>query len=173
MLLSCSQVRAVFAPEGLRLQNDSPVAMWWDEHGGTFVLKVTELEVLEAAPAEAASGIRLELALPEPQALLREISGFASQHQLLLAPPEPRPAELLVPPVLAAFHVPGPNLFIYCEDPELRVRALGPQTLELSVTGEFRSRRVPCREPDVVIHLTGDAMSRLLSYCAALLRNLP
>ncbi len=173
MLLSCSQVRAVFAPEGLRLQNDSPVGMWWDEHGGTFVLKVTELAVLEAGPPEAASGIRLELALPEPQALLREISGFASQHQLLLAPPEPRPAELSVPSVLAAFHVPGQNLFIYCEDPELRVRVLGPQTLELAVTGEFRCRRVPCREPDVVIHLTGAAMSRLLSYCAALLRTLP
>lgn len=172
MLVPCSRVRAVFTPEGIQLHNPAPVSMLWDEHGGTFVLKVSDLEVLEAAAAPAESGIWLDLALTAPQALLQEITGFARHHRLPLAPLSPPPAELTEAPMLAAFHVPGQNLFVYCEDPRLRVRVSGPRTLELAVTGEFRARRVPCREVDVVVHLSAAASSRLLAYGAAVLATM-
>lgn len=137
MLLPCSRARAVFAPEGIQLYNPGPAGLLWDEHGGTFVLKVSDLKISEDAAGAVESGIRLELALNDPQALLKEITGFARQLSLSLTPPSPPGAEWAETPVLAAFHVPERNLFIYCEDPSLRVRASGPQTLELAVTGEF------------------------------------
>jgi hypothetical protein len=172
MLLPCSQARAVFAPEGIQLYNPGPVAMLWDEHGGTFVLKVSDLVISADAAGAGESGILLTLVLHDPQALLKEISGFARQHSLALAPVSPPSAGWLETPMLAAFHVPERNLFIYCEDPSLRLRASGPQTLELAVTGEFRSRRVPCQEADVVIHLTAAVMARLLGHCAAWLQTI-
>jgi hypothetical protein len=172
MLLPCSQARAVFAPEGLQLSNPGPTAMLWDEHGGTFVLKVSDLVMAADAAGAGESGILLTLVLNDPQARLPEITGFARQHSLALASMSPPPAEVLETPMLAAFHVPERHLFIYCEAPTLRVRASGPQTLELAVTGEFLGRRVPCREADVVIHLSPGASARVLNYCAAWLKTL-
>jgi hypothetical protein len=171
MLVPCSRARAVFIPAGIYLHHPAPVSMLWDEHGGTFILRVSELKVLKDAGAAAESGIWLDLAFTGPQALLQEITLFARHHRLDLAPMSPPPAELTETPMLAAFHVPGPNLFVYCEDPSLRVRPSGPQTLELAVTGEFRVRQVPCREADVVIHLTAAAMSRLLGGLLAWARE--
>jgi hypothetical protein len=172
MLLPCSQARAVFAPEGLQLANTGPVALLWDEHGGTFVLKVSDLLMEDDAVEAGESGLLLTLTFNDPQALLEEITAFARQFSLPLSPPSPPPAEWVETPMLAAFHVPARSLFIYCEAPSLRVRAAGPQALELAVTGEFRGRKVPCREADVVIHLSPGASARLLNYCAGWLKTL-
>jgi hypothetical protein len=172
MLLSCSIVRAVSSPEGIQVYNPSPAPMWWDEHGGTYVVKVAGLEVGAAGDLEAEPAIRLEADLTAAVTLMAEIAGFASEHRLALPPLSPLPVELTETPILAAFHVPGKNLFIYCEDPTLRIRAAGPQAIEMVVTGGFQVRRVPCREGDVVIHLTATAMGRLLAYSAALLQKL-
>jgi hypothetical protein len=164
MWLPCSRARAVFASEGVQLVNAAPTAVVGDEHGGAFILRVEGLQVLEGTDPAPGSAIRLEVTLPLPEALLAEIREFAGNHRLPLAPLPPPPSELAEAPILAASHVPGRNLFVYCEEPVLHVRALDPQTLELAVTGAFRSRRVPCREADVVVHLTPAAMGRLLSY---------
>ena len=173
MLLPCSRTRAVFAAAGVQLANAAPAGLLLDEHGGTFVLRVDGLEVLEVADPAADSGIWLEVALPLPESLLAEIRGFAGNYRLPLAPMSPPPSELTEVPILAAGHVPGKNLFVYSEESALQARAAGPQTLELSVTGIFRSRKVPCREPDLVVHLTAAAMARLLSFLLALGRALP
>jgi hypothetical protein len=172
MLLPCSQARAVFAPEGIQLSNPGPAVLLWDEHGGTFVLKVSDLVIAAEAPGAGESGILLTLALSDSQALLEEIAGFARQLTLSLTPSSSTPAEWEETPMLAAFHVPERSLFVYCEAPSLRVRASGPQTLELAVTGEFLCRKVPCREADVVIHLSTGTSARLLNYCAAWLKTL-
>jgi len=168
MQLPCSRARAVFAPESILLQNPGPATLIWDEHGGTFVLKVSGLEVQEAAGAEAESGLWLEVVLVGSGARLEEMAGFAAQHRLALPAMSSPSGELTEAPILAAFHVPGRDLFIYGEATELRVRTV-PQGLEMAITGEFRSRRVPCREADLVIHLTPDANARLLAYGAAAL----
>jgi len=174
MWLHCSRALAIFAPQGIKMENAAPGEMQWDEHGGTFVLRVGGLEVTPiaepAAVAEPAptSGIWLEVALPLPESLLSAIREFAGAHRLPLTLLSPPPAELTETPILAAAHVPGQNLFIYCEEPQLHLRALGPHTLELTVTGAFKARRVPSREPDVVVHLAPAAMARLLSHVLAL-----
>jgi hypothetical protein len=168
MHLPCSRVRAVFAPESILLQNPGPATLIWDEHGGTFVLKVSDLEVKETAGAEAESGLWLEVGLAGSGTLLEEMTGFAAHHRLTLPAVSPPPGELTEAPILAAFHVPGRDLFIYGESTELRVRA-GPESLEMAVNGVFSSRLVPCREADLVIHLTPVANARLLAYGAAAL----
>ncbi len=132
MLLPCSRARAVFAAAGVQLANAAPAGLLLDEHGGTFVLRVDGLEVLEVADPAADSGIWLEVALPLPESLLAEIRGFAGNYRLPLAPMSPPPSELTEVPILAAGHVPGKNLFVYCEESALQVRATGPQTLELA-----------------------------------------
>jgi hypothetical protein len=168
MLLPCSRALAIFTPEGIALGGAFPAQMQWDEHGGTFVLRVGGLEVSPVAEPPAASGIWLEVALPLPESLLSAMREFAGAHRLPLTPRSPPPPELTETPMLAAAHVPGPNRFIYCEEPQLRARALDPQTLEIAVTGVFKARRLPCQEPDVVVHLASAAMARLLSYVLAL-----
>jgi hypothetical protein len=167
LLLTCSRVRAIFAPEGIILEGREPLDLQLDEHGGTYVLRVVGLEVSQVAEPAPASGIWLEVALPPEGVLLPEIAAFAAQHRLALAPVSPPPAELLETPILAACHIPGKNLFIYGEATQLRVRLLDPRSLELTVAGEFRARRVPCREPDIVLHLTAPSMARLLAFGAA------
>ena len=42
--------------------------------------------------------------------------------------------------------------------------------MELAVTGSFKARRVPCRETDLVIHLTRAAMGRLVALVLSLAR---
>ena len=168
MWLHCSRALAIFAPQGIKMESAAPGEMQWDEHGGTFVPRVGGLEVTPVAEPAPASGIWLEVALPLPESLLPAIREFAGAHRLPLTLLSPPPAELTETPILAAGHVPGQNLFIYCEEPQLHLRARGPQTLELTVTGAFKARRLPSREPDVVVHLAPAAMARLLSYVLAL-----
>jgi hypothetical protein len=171
MIFPCPRVKANFPTEDLRLAS-AAARLVWDEHGGTFVLRVEGLEVLEPAEPRGESGIRLEVALPEPGTLFRSLSGFAGEHGLLLATPAAG-AELSEIPILAACHVPGKNLFIFCEDPHLSLRLKDSQNLEMRVTGAFKSRRVPSQEADIIIHLSLASMTRLLAGLLAMSREGP
>ena len=57
MWLPCSRALAIFTPEGIALGGAFPAQMQWDEHGGTFVLRLEGLEVSAVAETPAASGI--------------------------------------------------------------------------------------------------------------------
>ncbi len=170
MLFSCPRAQANFPTEKLRLANRGPARLVWDEHGGTMVLRVEGLEVLEAPELQGAAEIRLEVALPAPAALAGQIEIFAGQHSLHLDN-GPFRVEFSETPVLAAGHIPGKNVFIFCEEPRLTVRRRETQAMELRVTGAFKSRRVPCQETDVVIHLDAAAMARLLAGLLAWARQ--
>ena len=168
MLIPCSRAQVVVGDPGIRLERSTPGFMVWDEHGGTFVLRVEELAVTEAAAGESETGIIVEIPLSSPEGLIRSLEEFAAQQQLPLAPPPSGP-ELLEEAVLAACHLPGQNLFIFAEEPRLTVKKRG-ETVELAVTGSFKARRVPCRETDLVIHLTRAAMARLVALVLSLAR---
>ena len=162
MLFHCPRAQANFPAEKVRLANRTAARLVWDEHGGTMVLRVEGLEVLEAPELQGEAGIRLEADLPEPATLARQIEDFAGRHNLRLGA-EPGREELTETPILVACHVPGKNQFIYCEDPRLALRPEGRQTMTLRISGVFKARRVPCQETDVVIHLKAAAICRLLA----------
>jgi hypothetical protein len=167
MQIPCSRAQAVVADPGIRLARHAPGFMVWDEHGGTFVLRVDELAATEVA-GELESAIILEIPLSLPEELIRSLEEFAAQQQLPLAPPSG--PELLEEAVLAACHLPGQNLFVFAEAPRLAVKRRG-EAVELAVEGPFKTRRVPCREADLVIHLTRDAMARLVALVLSLARG--
>ena len=164
MLIPCSRAQAVVADPEIRLDRHTPGFMVWDEHGGTFVLRVDELAATEVAAGESETGIILEIPLSPREGLIRSLEEFAAQQQLPLAPPSG--PELLEEAVLAACHLPEQNLFVFAEEPRLAVKRRG-EAVELAVTGHFKARRVPCRETDLVIHLTKAAMARLVAWCSA------
>ena len=167
MLIPCSRAQAVIADPGIRLERHAPGFMVWDEHGGTFVLRVDNLEVAEVIAPELESGLSLSISLIPPEPLIRSLEEFAAQQQLPLAPPSG--PELLEEAVLAACHLPEQNLFIFCEEPRLVVKRRG-EAVELAVEGHFKTRRVPCQETDLVIHLTRTAMARLVALVLNLAR---
>jgi hypothetical protein len=168
MLIPCSRARAVFGALGVRLDRATPGSMVWDEHGGTYVLRVDDLETSETAPGEPDTGIVLSIPLSPGTGFRRDLEEFAAQQQLPLAPPPP--PELAEPVILAACHLPVRNLFIFAEDPHLTVRRQG-ETLEIAVAGNFKSRRVPCQAADLVIHLDRAAMARLAALTLSLARE--
>jgi hypothetical protein len=161
MLIPCSRIQAVFPGHGVRLDRGTPGFMVWDEHGGTYVLRVEDLAATAAAAGEPGNGIRLEIPLSPQESLIPNLEEFAAQQQLPLAPPA-RP-EFSEEAVLAACHLPEQNLFIFAEGPGLVATRRG-QTVELAVAGHFKARRVPCQETDLVIHLTRAAMARLVAF---------
>jgi hypothetical protein len=167
VLIPCSRAQAIVADSGIRLDRHTPGFMVWDEHGGTYVLRVDELAATEIAAGESETGIILEIPLSPKEALMGSLEEFAAQQQLPLAPPSG--PELLEEAVLAACHLPGKNLFVFAEEPRLVVKRRG-EAVELSVAGSFKARRVPCRETDLVIHLTRAAMARLVSYVLSMAR---
>ena len=167
MQIPCSRAQAIFVDPGIRLARHTPSFMVWDEHGGTFVLRVEELAATEVA-GESESAIILEIPLSLPEELIRSLEEFAAQQQLPLAPPTG--AELLEDVVLAACHLPVQNLFVFAEEPRLAVKRRG-EAVELAVEGHFKTRRVPCRETDLVIHLTRTAMARLVALVLSLARG--
>jgi hypothetical protein len=169
MLIPCSRAQARFADPGIRLERRAPAPMVWDEHGGMFILRVDDLEVAEMSHPESESGFRLEIPLTSEN-LIRHLEEFAARHQLPLTPPSVM--ELAEAAVLAACHLPGPNLFIFAEEPDLVAKRRG-ETLEIAVAGAFKARRVPCREADLVIHLTRAAMARLMALVLSLARAGP
>ena len=166
MLIPCTRVQARLAGPGIKLERGAPGFMVWDEHGGTYVLRVEDLAATEAA-GESESGILLEISLSSPEALIRSLEEFAAQQQLPLAPPAA--PELEEEAILAACHLPGQNLFIFSEEPRLTAKRRGA-AVELTVAGSFKTRRVPCRETDLVIHLTRAAMARLIALVLSLAR---
>ncbi|MGA8573059.1 MAG: hypothetical protein ACLP7A_06825 [Desulfobaccales bacterium] len=166
MQFDCPRVLADFPAAQLRLQNREPARLIWDEHGGSCVLRVEGLEVLEAPELQGEASIWLEALLPPPASLADLIEGFAARHELRLEP-TPAMAELLETPILAACHLPGQNLFIFCEAPRLSAQRRGPERLELRVSGAFQTRRLSSRETDLIIHLTMASSSRLLSSLLA------
>jgi hypothetical protein len=168
MLIPCLKAEARFADPGLRLERANPAPMVWDEHGGTFVLRVEDLEVTEVSPPEPDSGLTLTISLTPTEQLSRALEEFASQHQLLLT--SPQVPELVETAMLAACHLPEKNLFIFAEEPVLVAHPHGP-TLAVAVSGDFRARRVPCQATDLVIHLDKAAMARLVSYTLNLTRT--
>ena len=170
MHFHCRRVQGNFPAEKLHLENQDQARLVWDEHGGTFVLRVEGLEVLESSELQGEAGVLLEADLPEAGSLAQQIESFAGRHSLRLGL-KPAVAELAETPILAACHIPRKNLFIFCEEPRLTFRLLDAKTMELQVTGAFKSRRVPCQETDVVIHLDLAAICRLLSGMLAWTRE--
>jgi hypothetical protein len=167
MLIPCTRLQASFADPGIRLELGAPTHMVWDEHGGTFVIRLGDLEVAELTAPAAASECRLEISLTPGADLSRALEAFADLHQLPLAPPSG--PDLAEGALLAACHLPGKNLFIFAEEPTLTAVKRG-ETVELAVVGLFKARRVPCREPDLIIHLTKAAMARLVAFVLTLAR---
>jgi hypothetical protein len=162
MLFHCHRVRANFPGEKLFLVNQDQTGLLWDEHGGTFVLRVEGLEVVEAPEAEGEVGVRIEVDLPEPAVLAQRIESFAGKHNLRLG--QETAAEVISEtPTLVAGHIPGKQLFVYCEAPRLTLRPSGRQSMELRMDGVFKARRVPCQETDLVIHLEMAAICRVLA----------
>jgi len=168
MQIPCSRAQAIFADPGIRLAPHTPGFMVWDEHGGTFVLRVEELAATPVAVGEPESGIILEIPLSLPEELIRSLEEFAAQQQLPLAPPSG--PELLEDVVLAACHLPGQNLFVFAEEPHLVVKRRG-EAVELALEGHFKARRLPCQETDLVIHLTRASMARLVAQVLSLARG--
>ena len=162
MQFHCHRVQANFPGEKLGLVHQDQTNLLWDEHGGTFVLRVEGLEVVEAPDPAGEVRIRLEIDLPEPASLAERIEGFAGRHSLRLGQ-ESAVKVISATPILVAGHIPGKHLFVYCEDPRLTVRLSGPQSMELRVDGVFKARRVPCQETDLVLHLEMAAICRLLA----------
>jgi hypothetical protein len=170
MLFHCPRAQANFPTEKLRLANRGPARLVWDEHGGTFVLRVEGLEVLEVPEAEGEVGVRLEVDLPAPAALAGQLEIFAGKHSLHLG--QETAAEVISEtPILVACHLPGKQLFVYCEAPRLTVRLSGRQSMELLVDGAFKARRVPCQATDLVIHLDAAAMCGVLAGLLAWTRQ--
>jgi hypothetical protein len=168
MLIPCSRAQVVVAEPGIRLERQTPGSMVWDEHGGTFILRVDELAVTEVPAEPSETGIILEIPLSRREEVIRSLEEFAAQQELPQSPP-PGP-KLLEVCVLAACHLPGQNLFVFAEEPRLMVKRRG-EAVEIVVTGLFKARRVPCRETDLVIHLTKAAMARLVASVLSLARG--
>jgi len=168
MLIPCSRAQVVVAEPGIRLDRHTPGFMVWDEHGGMFVLRVDELAATEVPASPSETGIILEIPLSRREELIRSLEEFAAQQQLPLS--SPTGPELLEEAVLAACHLPEQNLFVFAEEPRLVVKRRG-ESVEIAIEGLFKARRVPCRETDLVIHLTKAAMARLVASVLSLARG--
>lgn len=170
MLLHCPRVQALFPQEKILLEHDGPAWMHWDEHGGTLILRVGELEFQEIAGAGEETGFFLQVELSPPATVIHKIEGFAAKHNLPLtsmALPEPA---FSAQPILAACHIPAHKKFIFAEKSRLQVRTRTGGLVEMEVRGAFRSRTVPCQEADLVVHLTPRDLAGLLSYLRAVAR---
>ncbi|MCL4503883.1 MAG: hypothetical protein M1438_18825, partial [Deltaproteobacteria bacterium] len=169
-LFPCHRVQANFPGQKLGLLGRDQPKLLWDEHGGTFVLRVEGLEVAEAPELEGEAMIQIEVDLAEPESLAHRIEDFAGRHSLRLGP-EPAAIVISEAPILVACHVPVKQLFIYCEAPRLRLQRSSVETLELQISGAFKARGVPCQETDLIIHLETAAMCRILAGLLAWARK--
>ena len=172
MHLTCTQLQAWFPSEGWKVVNENPLPLLWDcHHGDTFVLMAKGLTAEPLSGEAPAQPITLEVSLTPHAQVLVDIEPFAAHHNLALAPWPTLPEELAEPLTLAACHLPGPKLFVFSENATLTVRATQEGNVRLIVTGDFKSRKVPCQEIDLVFHLERANSSRLLSYCYSLVRG--
>jgi hypothetical protein len=172
MHLTCTLLQARFPSEGWQVFNEKPLSLLWDcHHGDTFVLLAKGLTAEPVSPDTAAEPIIFEVSLAPSSQVLGEIETFAAHQNLALTPWATLPEKLEEPLTLAACHLPGPKLFIFSEQAALTARATPEGNVRLAVTGDFKSRKVPCQENDVVLHLERANSSRLLSYCFSMVRG--
>jgi hypothetical protein len=172
MHLTCTLLEARFPAEGWQVSHENPFSLLWDcHHGDTFVLMAKGLTAAPWSGEAAAPPITLEINLLANSEVLKEIETFAAHHNLALSPWATLPEELAEPLTLAACHLPGPKLFIFSEKAALTARATPERNIRLTVTGDFKSRKVPCQENDVVLHLERANSSRLLSFCYSIVRG--
>lgn len=166
MHLTCTLILAQFPTEGLKVFSNKPLSLLWDcHHGDTFVLKVEGLAVEPLSGETAGGPITLEISLAPADEVFNKIEHFAAHHNLALVSWPSLPDELVEPLTLAACHLPEAKLFVFCEKATLTARATPEGTMRLTVVGDFKSRKVPCQETDLLLHLERDQASRLLWYC--------
>ena len=171
MHLTCTLAQALFPAEGFTVLNDQPLSMLWDcHHGDTFVLMVKGLKTEPLAGEAAAAPLALEVSLTPSDEVLNTIENFAAHHNLALTSLSTPPEEMEEPLILAACHEPGAKLFVYSEKATLTARATPEGNMRLTVTGDFKSRKVPCQETDLLLHLERAHSTRLLSYCFSVVR---
>jgi hypothetical protein len=172
MHLICTSILAQFPSEGLQVLNEKNLSLLWDcHHGDTFVLQAGGLAVEPLSGKTASEPITLEVSLTPVAEVLGKIEHFAALHNLALSPSPTLPEELVEPLTLAACHLPEAKLFVFCEKATLAARATPEGNMRLTVTGDFKSRKVPCQETDLLLHLERDQASRLLSYCFTVVRG--
>ena len=172
MYLTCTLAQALFPPEGFKVFNDQPLSLLWDcHHGDTFVLMVKGLKVEPLSGGDAPEPITLEVSLAPVNEVLGAMENFAAHHNLALTPLASLPEELEEPLTLAACHLPGDKLFVYSEKAVLAARATPEGNIRLMVKGDFKSRKIPCQETDLLLHLERPGSTRLLSYCFSVLRG--
>lgn len=172
MHLTCTLAQARFPSEGFKVFNERPLSLLWDcHHGDTFVLLVKGLTVEPLSGDAPPDLITLELSLAPHAEVLSKIETFAAHHNLALAPWPTLPEKLEEPLTLAAVHLPNPKLFVFSEEATLTARATPEGNLELLANGDFKSRKVPCQETDLLLHLERPHSSRLLSFCFSIVRG--
>jgi hypothetical protein len=172
MHLTCPHVQVFLPAEGFRVFAPKPVPLLWDcHHGDTFVLKVDGLTVEPFSGDAPAEPIALEVSLTPSSEVLGKIETFAAHQNLPLSPWPSLPEEMREPLTLAACHLPQARLFVFSEKAELTARATPEGQVRLTVAGDFKSRKIPCQETDLVLHLERANSSRLLSYCFTLVRS--
>ena len=171
MFIPCPEAVATFPVAGLTLTLSEPGQVLLDcHHGDIFVLRATGLTIADTPAGDEPGLIRLVLTLTPPETVLAGCEEFAAHQQLDLSTNRGAAGDLQEQPVLTAGHIPGANLFIYAETASLKACLLPPDQVEITVTGEFKTRKIPCREADLVIHLERAAAARLLNFLAHLLR---
>ncbi len=172
MHLTCTLLQARLPSEGWQVFTEKPLPLLWDcHHGDTFVLMAKGITA-EPLPQDTTAGpITLEVRLTPDADVLREIETFAAHHNLALAGWPTLPEELEEPLTLAACHLPGPKLFVFSEKATLTAQPTAEGNVRLTVTGDFKSRKVPCQETDLVLHLERANSTRLLSYCFSMIRS--
>jgi hypothetical protein len=172
MHLICTSILAQFPLEGLQVFNEKNLSLLWDcHHGDTFVLQVGGLAVEPLLGKTASEPITLEISLAPADEVFNKIEHFAAHHNLALSPWPTFPEELVEPLTLAACHLPEAKLFVFCEKATLAARATPEGNMKLTITGNFKSRKVPCQETDLLLHLERGHASRLLSYCFMVVRG--
>ena len=172
MHLTCAITQAPFTSEGLKVFSNKPLPLLWDcHHGDTFVLKLGGLAVESLTGKTTSEPITLEVSLAPVPEVLGKIENFAAHHNLALSPWPTVPEELVEPLTLAACHLPEAKLFVFCETPTLTARATSEGNLQLKITGDFKSRKVPCQETDFLFHMERAPTSRLLSFCYTVVRG--
>lgn len=165
MLLPIQALQVRFHKLGLRLSGTQPAFLIWDcHHGDIFVLKATGLATETWSGESSRSVISGVLELRPPEEMLSRLETFAARHQLRVELWSPPPAELVLPLVLAACHVPERKLFLFSETSALTVRSVADGKIRWEVQGEFQSRSLISQETDLVLHMARSQAASLASF---------
>uniref|UniRef100_A0A7V4LCT9 Uncharacterized protein n=1 Tax=Desulfobacca acetoxidans TaxID=60893 RepID=A0A7V4LCT9_9BACT len=172
MDLICLKVEARFPGQGVSLSSDSPLPLQCDSHHeDTFILKVKGLTVSTRSGGEA-GGCQVEMHLTLGEDPGPRLAGFAAAQEVPLTPTSPLPPELTLPLTLAACHLPGERRFIFSENAVLTAARTPAGDFRLTVTGDFKSRTIPCQETDLILHLARPEAAKLLSYWLSAVQEL-